>query len=48
METVENLDPEKTIIVYNRYKLNLNSKNKNGTSRWRCKEKLLTPINVTL
>ena len=36
MQLVEYLDPEKTLIVFDKYKLNISQKNKNGTSRWRC------------
>ena len=36
MDTVEYLNPQKTLVIFNNYKYNLHQTNKNGTERWRC------------
>ena len=36
LDTIEYFNPQKTIIIYQNYKLHFNKINKNGTKRWRC------------
>ncbi|RNA35029.1 Ragulator complex LAMTOR3 [Brachionus plicatilis] len=38
MDTVEYLDPEKNLVVYDNYKLHRKATNSNKTTRWRCQQ----------
>ncbi|CAF1014791.1 unnamed protein product [Brachionus calyciflorus] len=38
MEKVEYLDPEKSIALFQQYKLHKVTENANGTIRWRCQQ----------
>ena len=48
MEKAEFLDPEKTLVLFEGYKLNCHLLNKDGSSRWRCEKCKSMSITIDL